>query len=296
MDKSAVYHLFVDYIDPSQHTLHSWKARIDYYTSINLIDWKPVGPAIDKGSYDYNTRQGDPDCYGAGSPDVLCTDSNIYIFYSGRGSLSPEETAVGLALPGQYGYVSSDIMYACAKADDNGAPAGPFMKKGLAVARKNNWETMRIDDPCLLPDNGMVHLYYKGFNDNGDRNNIRLGYACSEINRLDFKKTRNPVFSVPGGLEMPIVFKRGEVFNMFLRHFDKGTGTAWKHYISSDGLGWKLINPRLFDCAGPSPGEGATDMMIVRNFDGSFSNMMLACGLDEGYLKLWLYDAVEIDV
>ncbi len=291
-DKVGKYHLFLDYIEASLNTLHSFQAILNYYTSFDLKSWSLISTAVEKGNFNYENGKGDADCYGIGSPDVLCTDEYIYLFYAGRGSLSPDKVFNGLAHPGEPGYISCDIMFAKAPADKNGAPCGPFKKQGVVLNREHAWESMRIDDPCVLLDGNNVHLYYKGFNDNSNRNSLKLGYAVANISDMNFKKHPDPILSVYDGLEMPRVFKHKDTWNMFLRHFEIETGAFWRHYISDDGLKWKIKNASLFNCAGPIPGSGATDMMLIKDFDGSLSGMALACGLENGILKLWLYDVI----
>lgn len=291
-DKAGKYHLFLDYIDASLNTVHSFQAILNYYTSNDLINWSFLDTVVDRGFYNSETALGDADCYGIGSPDVLCTDEYIYLFYAGRGTLPPDKQFNSLALPNEPGYVSCDIMFAKAPADKNGAPCGPFKKQGVVIEREYEWESMRIDDPCVLIDDTTVHLYYKGFNNNSNRNNLKLGYAFASISDMAFKKTSEPILSIYDGLEMPRVFKYKDAWNMFLRHFEVETGTFWRHHISDDGLNWKIKNPNLFNCAGITPGSGATDMMLIKNYDGSITNKALACGLESGVLKLWLYNVV----
>jgi hypothetical protein len=101
-----------------------------------------------------------------------------------------------------------------------------------------------------------IFLYYKGFGNNADRSKIKLGFAASSQSNLDFVKNPKPILPVPGGLEMPAVFKYKGTWNVFLRHFEKGDGTICKHYVSRDGISWKLFNGSLFDCACENPGEG----------------------------------------
>jgi len=190
--------------------------------------------------------------------------------------------------------VSCDIMCAVAKMDENGAPNNSFVKLGVVLERKYDWESMRIDDPCVVLDENALHLFYKGFNDNSNRNNLKLGYSSSNLNTILFNSNPEPIFSTSDGLEMPRVFKYNGSWNMFLRHFSTTDGTIWRHYISKNGITWELINPNLFSGAGTEPGKGATDMMLIKNFDGSFTGNALACGLEDGCLKLWLYNVINV--
>ena len=293
-DMSGKFHMFVDFIDASLNTVHSFQAVLNYYTSMDLINWSSHGTVIDKGIYDYNSGKGDSDCYGIGSPDVVLIDENIYLFYAGRGSLAPYQPFNGLAHPGEKGYVSCDIMYAMAKTDKKVTPITPFIKKGIVLGRKYLWESMRVDDPCVVFEENTLHMYYKGFSDNSNKDTLRLGYACSDFENIQFIRNPKPILSVDGGLEMPRVFKYNGRWNMFLRHFSSVGGAVWRHYISLNGTNWELRNPNLFNCAGPVPGKGAADIMLIKNFDGSFTGKALACGLEDGCLKLWLYSVINV--
>ena len=294
-DKAGTYHMFCDYIDASLDTIHSWQAEIRYYRSYDLINWDFVSTAVRKGEYNENPGLRDADCYGTGSPDVFYYDGCVYLFYAGRGSLCPDMKFDGLAKPGQPGYVSGSIMLAIAKADEVGSPAQPFEKRGVVLKSEYEWESMRLDDPGVWAEDGTMHLYYKGFNDNKERSNIKIGYAKADISGLKFEKRKEPVMSVKEGCEMPRVFRHNGEWNMFLRHFDKTEGMTWRHYQSPDGLDWSMVDAHLFDCAGPVPGAGAADMMPVKNLDGTLEGHALACGMEDGVLKLWLYEIREVE-
>ena len=294
VDKEGTYHLFVDYIDSSLNTIHSWQAEIRHYRSRDLIHWNFVSTVVKRGKYNKNPELKDSDCYGVGSPDVIYYDGIVYLFYAGRGALAPDMHFNGLAKPGQPGYVSGSIMLACAKADESGSPAGPFKKQGTVIKSEKEWENMRLDDPGVWIEDDTIHLYYKGFNDNKVKSNIKIGYAKAGIQDIKFEKSKEPIISVKEGCEMPRIFKHNGEWNMFLRHFDKTEGMIWRHYQSPDGLNWSMVDANLFDCAGPVPGTGAADMMPVKNLDGTLEGHVLACGMEDGVLKLWLYEIKEV--
>lgn len=294
-DLSGIYHLFIDYIDASLKTIHSWQADIRYYRSSDLKNWEFVETAVSRGRYDEALEKRDCDCYGVGSPHVLYTSGKVYLFYAGRGNLAPDLKWNAFAEPGKEGYVSGTIMLAIANTDINGAPSGSFSKHGPVIKRTEAWESMRIDDPCALVEDNVIHLYHKGFRHiRNAMDTVQVGYAKAELDKLEFKKHTTPIFSVAGGGEMPRVFKYDVIWNMFYRHFDTTDGSFWRHYVSIDGLDWKLHDPFLFDCAGSKPGTGATDMMLINGLDGEFIGKALACGMEDGVLKLWFYN-IDID-
>lgn len=289
-DLNGAYHLFIDYIDASLNTIHSWQAEIRYYRSNDLKNWQFIETALSRGKYDETPEKRECDCYGVGSPHVLCTSEKAYLFYTGRGNLAPDKKINPLAGPGEEGYVSGTIMLATANTDMQGAPSESFSKQGSVVKRTEDWERMRIDDPCALLGDNIIHLYYKGVKTRRDANTIQLGYAKAGRDKLEFRKHPSPIFSVAGGLEMPRVFRYNEIWNMFLRHFNTTDGSIWRHYVSLNGLEWKLYNPFLFNCAGSKPGTGAADMMLINGLNGEFIGKALACRMEDGVLKLWLYN------
>lgn len=292
-DRHNNFHLFVDYIDASLKTVHSWGAEIRYYRSSNLTNWKYVDTVIPKGAYYKNKpEESDFDCYGASCPHVICTDDTIYLFYSGRKGLAPGEAWDSYAEPGEKGYMASRIMLATAHADADGAPAGNFTKHGILFDLGEDWDSMRNDDPCAVLDKDKIHLYYKGFRTIRDFNQVKIGYASALVRDMRFTKHHSPILSVSGGCEMPRVFRLGKTWHMLLRHFEKGDGTLWKQYVSHNGLEWKLNDSNLFDCAGPTPGR-VTDMAPVWGINGELCRLplALATGMDEdGVLKLWAYE------
>jgi len=288
-DLAGTYHLFVDYVDASLNTIHSMQSEIRQYDSVDLVTWEFVRTAVPRGEYRGIPDTSDPDCYGAASPHIICVGAEACLFYAGRGPLDPAMPWSGHAGPGERGYVPCQIMLSIAPLDSNRAPAGVFTKRGVVVANDRDWKSMRVDDPCALNHGGALHLYFKGFWNNRDRNQCRLGHAVRLLGKSHWNEDISPILSVRNGLEMPRVFHQGGEWQMFLRHFDHHEGFWWRHYVSGDGRQWSLHDPYLFDCAGPRPGEGAKDMMLIYDAQGSFTGKVLATGLLDGCLRLWLY-------
>jgi hypothetical protein len=290
-DDAGGYHLFVDFIHADLNTVQSWQAEIRYYRSSDLRSWEYVRTELSRNDREDDPEQRAPDCYGVGSPHILWSGSRLLLFYTGRGGLPPDQSVDSHAEPGRPGYVSGDIMLAQTTVDAGGAPAGPFTKTGVVLPRDRDWKRMRVDDPCAVVYGGDVHLFYKGFRSRTDLDGIAVGHAAAR-NRtnLSFEDDPEPILRVHGGAEMPRVFRDRHQWQLFLRHFDRSEGSVWRHYSADQPDRWVLVNPRLFDCAGLVPGTGAADMMLISGRDGRFMGKALACGLDQGVLKLWLYD------
>jgi hypothetical protein len=264
-----------------QESTISWTAEIRHYRSPDLRNWELVETAVPKG------RDDAPDAYGAASPHVLATDERIYLFYAGRAN--PVGGQADTSAPrGEPGYVAGRILLASAKADQHGAPAEPFRKHGVVVEPEEGWDAMRLDDPCAVLDNGTVHIFFKGFDNNRKRDNVKVGYARAAIADLKFTKHPGPVLAVPGGGEMPRVFRQANRWHLFYHHFDGAGGTCWRHHTSDEPTSWTLADACFF--AG-HPSGGPRDIMMIYGMNGQLLDepKMLACANEEGANKLWLY-------
>ena len=276
-DKAGTYHLFVDFMKTSTG---SWNAVVQYYRSSDLRTWEFVDAVVKKGT------GSDADAFGAASPHVLATDDNIYLFYAGRTNPVGGQLNSG-AQRGQLGYTACRIMLASAKADKHGAPIGAFQKQGVLVEPGNGWDSMRLDDPCAVLDGGTVHLFFKGFDNNRKRDHVRVGYARAELADMKFTKHPEPIFAVPGGGEMPRIFRKDGAWHMFYHHFGK-TGSTWQHHISDDGIHWRLFDSSFFM---GHPTGGPRDIMMIYGMNGALLDepKMLVGGTENGINKLWLY-------
>ena len=276
-DKAGTYHLFTDFMEK---VTHSFGAEIRYYRSSDLRTWKFVDTVVKKGA------GADGDVFGAASPHVLATNKRIYLFYSGRA-----EPVGGrfdaYARPGQAGYAAGRIMLATAAADEHGAPAGAFRKQGVLAEPGDCSDAMRMDDPCAVVDGDTIHLFFKGFDNNRNRDHVRVGYARATLADMKFTKHPDPILAVPGGGEMPRVFREGAAWHMFYHHFGGG-GSTWRHHVSDDGLHWRLYQSSFF---GGHPTGGPRDIMMIYGMNGTLLDepKMLVAGSQHGINKLWLY-------
>jgi len=280
-DKAGTYHLFTDFMEK---VAHSFGAEIRYYRSDDLRDWTFVDTVVKRGAGT------DGDAFGAASSHVLATDKRIYLFYSGRAA--PVGGKFDAYAPsGQPGYGAGRILLATAAADEHGAPAGVFRKQGVMVEPGDGWDAMRLDDPCAVLDGQTVHLFFKGFDNNRNRNHVRVGYARAALADMAFTKHPEPVLAVPGGGEMPRVFRESGVWHMFYHHFGGG-GSTWRHHVSEDGLHWRLHNRSFF---GGHPTGGPRDIMMIHGMNGALLEepKMLVAGAQHGINKLWLYHLRE---
>jgi hypothetical protein len=282
-DRQGMFHLFADQMTDSKD---SWSAEIGHYISRNLRDWTYSGITVPKGKGE------EPDAYGAASPFVLATNGRVYLFYAGR--TKPVSGKADVFAPrGEPGYVACQIMLASAKADKHGAPAEPFKKHGVVLAPGAGWNSMRLDDPCVVLDGDTVHLFYKGFDNNRKRDHVRAGYAKAQLSDMKFVEHGNPILAVEGGGEMPRVFRHNEQWHMFYHHFG-GQGSAWRHHVAQMPRQWNLLDADFF--AG-HPTGGPRDIMMIYGMDGQLLKepKMFVAGTKNGHNKLWLYRLVLTD-
>ena len=277
-DKRGVYHLFTDYF---KEGATSYDGVIRYYKSTDLYRWEYVSTVAE------HAEIGVPDAKGCSSPHVYATDDKIYLFYGGTTESYNGEMNM-YAKNGEPGYFSRSFILAVAQADKNGAPKGKFEKHGVVIAPGSlgDWDAMRLDDPCIVPDGDTLHMFYKAFNTNRERDSVRVGYAKASVNNLKFEKYPGPVLAVPGGGEMPRVFKLEDKWHMFYHHF-ASKGFTWQHHTSDDGINWQLSDPFFFK----HPRSGARDIMMIYGMNGKLLShpKMLVAGDEDSISKLWVY-------
>jgi hypothetical protein len=312
-----VYHLFVDFIDAALNSLDSWEAEIRYYRSPDLREWKFVETAVPRGEYRGTPEDSDPDFVGAASPHVLPIGDRLYVFYAGRYRKNNHVPFSAVAGPEDPAYLGCGIMLASASLDKNGAPAGPFTKQSVIALPWGDWANQRLDDPCAILDDDVVHLYFKGrTTTHGD-----LGYACAAVGDMRFEVRPDPLLRIQGlGGEAPKVFRRGGKLHMFLHPFDpRGVNAPmwqlqtavtgedrtkppppspplWQHLVSDDGLDWEMYDPELWAVR-----KYPADIDLIYDMEGSLADpphlISATTGNTEnsqgGVIKLYLYRVEE---
>lgn len=289
-DRAGRVHLFADFIPAEYNDINTWQSHLEYYTSDDLLSWTRVGTAV----------TADPDrpgeTFGMGSPGVLATQDRIYLFYAGRSAPQHGAPINNFANRDEPGYMTSHICLAVAPTDANGAPAGPFERLGVVLQPSQPWCTLRVDDPCPVRVGDHIRLYFKGMDTiraggQAPMSHVKVGVAETPFDDLAFATPDAPLFSVSAGGEQPNVFRYHGQWHMFYRLFPPHEGSVWQHFTSEDGFNWQLHDDAMFNCAGPTPGTGATDMMPIYGFDGALADppSAMACGMEEDVLKLWAY-------
>ncbi len=149
---------------------HGYDATVWYATSLDGHTWTEKGEALARG------RKGTWDEQSVFTPNILKVKRKYYLFYTGAPKpFSNEgnkvtETAIGVAI-----------------AD---SPDGPWQKLAAnPVLRpsQKRWlwlnapfDSMRVDDACLLVRDGKYWLYYKGRRWNDTPAHTEMGLAVAE--------------------------------------------------------------------------------------------------------------------
>jgi len=303
-DRVGRYHIFTDVCDherdtPFENKLDSWDAEIGYYSSPDLKSFTDHGVVVEKGRWSGDPATSDLDCVGVASPGVTVAGDKVLLFHAGRGPVDPagpfQPTLDRADLPGQ-------VFLSVADADENGAPAGPFVKQGPITDFGAPWRSIRHDDPCPVATEDEVLVFYKGIGSGKAYGNRVAALARAPIDRPAGPYTLHPdpVLSAPSGGEIPRVFRVGETWHMFYVRYAADSqlrGRVFGHYTATDPTEWTLVDDRLYESESPKPGQGAADMCPIWSpFAPGPPKLAFAARLDDGTygdagrLKQWLFE------
>lgn len=143
-----------------------YTASVWYATSEDGRSWQERSEAIPKGP------KGSFDEHAVFTPTILIAGGSYYIFYTavsepftnGENGSEVTRTAIGLA---------------CAES-----PEGPWHRKTRPVLLPsddpNEFDSLRVDDTCLIARNGQFWMYYKGRQVGHTPSETKMGLAISE--------------------------------------------------------------------------------------------------------------------
>jgi len=169
------------------HVSHGYDATVWYATSPDGHTWTEKGEALPRGP------EGSWDAQSVFTPNILRTKGAYYLFYTGvpkpfqnRGN-KVTKTAIGIAAAG--------------------SPDGPWQKLADNPVlepldqRGRKFDSMRVDDACLLVRDGKYWLYYKGRRWNDTPAHTEMGLAVAKKPEGPYVRyVANPV--VKGGHEV----------------------------------------------------------------------------------------------
>jgi beta-xylosidase len=159
-----------------------YSASVWYATSNDGKTWKEKGEAISKGG------NGAFDEHAVFTPSILVAEGKYYLFYTAvpepfdndNGGANGTKTAIGIA--------SSD------------SPEGPWNRNPRPVLLPSDgpeiFDSMRVDDTCIIHRDGKYYMYYKGRQMNHTPRETKMGLAIADLPDGPFiKHPDNPVLN-----------------------------------------------------------------------------------------------------
>ena len=189
---------------------HGYDATIWYATSNDGQVWTEQGEALPRGA------EGQWDAQSVFTPNILKVRDKYYLFYTGVPKPFHNEgnevtkSAIGVAV-----------------ADGPGGPWQKLADNPILVCSEDpvHFDSMRVDDACLLVRGGKYWLYYKGRQWNNTPAHTMMGVALAERPEGPYTKIgSDPV--VRGGHEVLV--------------WPWGTGVAALINIGPEGIGRTL--------------------------------------------------------
>jgi hypothetical protein len=172
---------------------HGYNATVWYATSPDGHTWTERGEAVARGPV------GSWDEQSVFTPNILVAEGKYWLFYTAvpkpfinKGS-NITKTAIGIAV--------------------SGSPDGPWKKLNSnpilkATADPQEFDSMRVDDACLIVRNGKYWMYYKGRQWNNTPGNTKMGVAIAD--KPGGPYARNPTNPIIGGGHEVLVWPYGK--------------------------------------------------------------------------------------
>lgn len=162
------------------HSMDGYSATVWYATSDDGHKWLEQGEALaagDVGSFDQ---------HAVFTPTILVASGQYYLFYTAvpepftndGGGPAGTRTAIGVA--------------------SAASPHGPWNRCGAPILRPSDdpeqFDSMRVDDSCLVVREGGFWMYYKGRQQNRTPGETRMGLAIADSPAGPYRKSdANPV-------------------------------------------------------------------------------------------------------
>ena len=155
---------------------HGYDATVWYATSPEGHVWAEQGEALPRGP------QGSWDAQSVFTPNILEAEGKYWLFYT--------------AVPKPFTNAGNKVTPSAIGIAVANSPDGPWQKLGTnPVLRTSNdpdkFDSMRVDDACLIVRQRRYWLYYKGRQWNNTPGNTRMGVAIAE-------KPEGPYVKYPG--------------------------------------------------------------------------------------------------
>ena len=192
-----------------------------FATSLDGLQWQEQGEAVARGG------DGAWDEQSVFTPNILALGDRYYLYYT--------------AVPKPFRNSGARITRTAIGVAVSRSPRGPWVKhlENPVVEASwdyNDFDSLRVDDACLLVRSGVVHLYYKGRAWNGSPGQTMMGVALASSPLGPFRKHMgNPV--VRGGHEVMVWPREGGVMSIHSNAGEEGRTLQ----LSWDGLSFEKV-------------------------------------------------------
>ncbi|MCX7012069.1 MAG: family 43 glycosylhydrolase [Candidatus Sumerlaeota bacterium] len=201
---------------------HGYDATIWYATSPDGRTWAEKGEALPRGA------EGSWDAQSVFTPNILVAEGKYWLFYTGVPK--PFTNAGNKVIKSALGIAVAD------------SPDGPWARlETNPILRTsddaNAFDSMRVDDACLLVREGKYWLYYKGRQWNNTPGNTKMGVAIAAKPGGPYvKHAGNPV--IAGGHEV-LVWPFGKGVAAMVSIGPKGIAKTLQY--APDGLAFSKL-------------------------------------------------------
>lgn len=171
---------------------NGYSAEVWYATSKDGHNWEEKSVCIKKG----NKKEWDEQ--SVFTPNILVYKNKYYLYYTG--------------VPKPFNNIGDQVVKSAIGLAVADSPDGPWkkMKKPVLLCSEDSTEfdSMRVDDACLLVRDGKIYLYYKGRQWNNTPRNTKMGLAIATNPAGPYvKHPKNPL--IKAGHEV-MVWPQGE--------------------------------------------------------------------------------------
>lgn len=238
VDANGTYYVWYS---RTQESADGYSASVWFATSHDGRSWREQGESLSKGP------PGAFDEHAVFTPTILVVDRQYYLYYTAvpepftndRGGPDGTRTAIGVA--------------------SSGSPRGPWHRLADPVLRPGDdpavFDSMRVDDACLIARGGAFWMYYKGRQMNHTPGETKMGLAVSKSPAGPYiKHQNNPV--IDSGHEV-CVWPHGKGVGCMVCHVGP-QGNTIQH--SHDGVHFRRVHDAVPPSApGPFRADGFVD-------------------------------------
>jgi Glycosyl hydrolases family 43 len=199
-----------------------YNATIWYATSPDGHTWTEKAEALARGP------KGSWDEQSVFTPNILVAKNKYWLFYT--------------AVPKPFTNKGNKVTKSAIGIAVSSSPNGPWQKLQTNPALKasdnpDEFDSMRVDDSCLIVQEGRYWLYYKGRQWNNTPGNTKMGLAIADRPEGPYIKCQsNPV--IPGGHEV-LVWPYGKGVMAMLNIGPKGIRKTLQY--ADDGITFRKV-------------------------------------------------------